>query len=86
MISSMKSCARKSRTTWLVIAALAVIGGSLFWGASAPTVPPTTVIFLIAILACPLMHLLMHRQGGHGGRALAEARAENDREPSSRNR
>ena len=64
MITALDSLARIDRLTWLLIAAFLALGGYLLWGrgdAFAATLP--SILLWLAILACPLMHLFMHR--GH---------------------
>ena len=68
MDTAFRCLARIDRLTWLLIAALAVLGGYLLWDRGGVLVAalPSVLLWLV-ILACPLMHILMHRHGGHGG-------------------
>lgn len=61
---------RIDRTTWILIAAFFALGGYLLWDRGGPllAVLATAAPWLL-ILACPLIHVIMHRGRGHGGHA-----------------
>ena len=67
MDTAFRCLARIDRVTWLLIAALAALGGYLLWdrGGALLAALPSALLWVV-ILACPLMHLVMHRHGGHG--------------------
>jgi membrane protein implicated in regulation of membrane protease activity len=67
MNTALRCLGRIDRVTWLLIAAFVGLGGYLLWdrgGALLAALP--SVLFWLIILACPLMHLVMHRHGRHG--------------------
>jgi hypothetical protein len=81
MDTAFRCLVRIDRLTWLLTAALAVLGGYLLWDRGDVLVAalPSILLWLV-ILACPLMHILMHRHGGHGGhRSNAEPENRPDR-------
>jgi Protein of unknown function (DUF2933) len=68
MNTALRCLARIDRVTWLLVAAFVGLGGYLLWdrGGALLAALPSALLWLV-ILACPLMHLVMHRHGGHGG-------------------
>ena len=53
----------QKKTNWLLIClGVAVV---IFIAVKVFAVPLTNVVYFGAILACPLMHILMMRNGGH---------------------
>ena len=63
--SEMKSGGRFSHPIWWVWAALSVAGGYYLWTRHETHV--LQVVPYLILLACPLMHVFMHRGHGHGG-------------------
>lgn len=61
---------RIDRTTWALIAAFVGLGLYLAWDRGGPFLDGLAAALpWLVVLACPLLHLLMHRgHGGHGGR------------------
>lgn len=68
METTLKRLARIDRVTWLLIAAFVALGGYLVRdrGGELSAALPSILLWLV-VLACPLMHILMHRHGGQGG-------------------
>lgn len=86
MNTTLSCLARIDRLTWLLIAALVALGGYLLWdrGDLLAAVLTSALPWLV-ILACPLMHLFMHRNRGHGAHRK-EARPEGSEPDSLNNR
>ena len=63
--------ARIDRTTWALIAAFATLGVYLLWDRGGPLLAALAAVApWLLILACPLLHILMHRgHGGHGAQS-----------------
>ena len=53
----------KSKTNWLLIC-IGVVA-AIFIAVKVFGVPLTNVVYFGAIIACPLMHIVMMRNGGH---------------------
>lgn len=66
MNTTLSCLARIDRLTWLLIAAFVALGGYLLWDRGDVMVAALISAFpWLLILACPLMHVFMHRHGGH---------------------
>lgn len=68
---------RIDRTTWLLIAVLAALGAYLLWDrGGAVTAGLVAALPWLVILACPLLHILLHRHASHRAPAQRDASAE----------
>jgi len=87
MDTAFRCIARIDRVSWLLIAAFAALGGYLLWdrGDLLFAALPSILLWLV-ILACPLMHIFMHRHGGHGGHHKDAELQESDCKTLDRNK
>lgn len=70
---------RIDRTTWILIAAFFALGGYLLWDRGGPLLAALAAAApWLLLIACPLIHVFMHRgHGAHAGRTEVEE-AESD--------
>lgn len=78
--SSIQEQVRRRRTAWMTAAVMLAVVGGVYLVQRHWTHLSGNWVYLV-LLACPLMHLFMHRgHGGHGGHGSHRAR-NGDRDP-----